>query len=191
MERYSIANAMDKGKYHNKEIHQARTKEHYQQLKVKYMMLKKEYNKVGTFLVIRKLHCGYPRAKMLMAEIFPVKINLFLKFGANTADITAEAKIQFKNTTEINETNFKSKLQSGLKEKFNIFEIEDLSSFNSGNDTILLISIALYENHQDTAEIPAIAKDIEDSIKEVEYAIDNGIALNTLNKLIEVTNDIR
>lgn len=69
MERYRIANAMDKGKYHNKEIHQARTKEHYQQLKVKYMMLKKEYKKVGTFLVIRKLHCGYPRAKMLMAEM--------------------------------------------------------------------------------------------------------------------------
>ncbi len=34
-------------------------------------------------------------------------------------------------------------------------------------------------------------KSIEDSIKEVEYAIDNGIALQTLNKLIEVTNDIR
>ena len=68
-ERYRIANAMDKGKYHNKEMHQAMRKEHYQQLKVKYMMLKKEYGKVGTFMVIQKLHCGYPRAKKLMAEM--------------------------------------------------------------------------------------------------------------------------
>lgn len=68
-ERYRIANAMDKGKYHDKEMHQAMRKEHYQQLKIKYMMLKKEYDKVGTLLVIQKLHCGYPRAKKLMAEM--------------------------------------------------------------------------------------------------------------------------
>ena len=68
-ERYRIANAMDKGKYHYKEIHQARTKEHYQLLKVEYKKLKDEYDKVGTFLVIQKLHVGYPRAKKLMAEM--------------------------------------------------------------------------------------------------------------------------
>ena len=68
-ERFKIANAIDKGKYHYEKMQQARTKEHYQQLKVKYMMLKKEYNKVGTFLVIKKLHVGYPRAKKLMAEM--------------------------------------------------------------------------------------------------------------------------
>lgn len=68
-ERYRIANAMDKGKYHYKEIHQARTKEHYQLLKVEYKKLKDEYDKVGTFMVIQKLHCGYPRAKKLMAEM--------------------------------------------------------------------------------------------------------------------------
>lgn len=122
-------------------------------------------------------------AKILVAEYYSVKINLFLKFGANTADITAEAKIKFKNTTGINETDFKSKLKSELKEQFNIFEIEDLSSFNSGNDTILLVSIALYENHQDTTEIPAIAKDIEDSIKNAVQILKpisvNDIAFNT------------
>ena len=49
-------------------MHQAMRKEHYQQLKVKYMMLKKEHGNVGALLVIQKLHVGYPRAKKLMAE---------------------------------------------------------------------------------------------------------------------------
>lgn len=68
-ERYRIANAIDKGKYHCEKMHQARTKEHYQLLKVEYKKLKEEYDKVGTLLVIQKLHVGYPRAKKLMAEM--------------------------------------------------------------------------------------------------------------------------
>jgi hypothetical protein len=36
---------------------------------VEYKKLKDEYDKVGTFMVIQKLHVGYPRAKKLMAEM--------------------------------------------------------------------------------------------------------------------------
>ena len=74
-ERYRVANAIDKGKYHCEKMQQARTKEHYQLLKVEYKKLKEEYDKVGTFLVIQKLHVGYPRAKKLMNEMENEKKN--------------------------------------------------------------------------------------------------------------------
>ena len=69
IERYRIANSLDKGKYDYERLQLARSKEYYDKLVATYKALCLEHGKVGVMMLMRTGHCGYPRAKKLVAEM--------------------------------------------------------------------------------------------------------------------------
>ncbi len=68
-ERYRISNAADKGKYNHKRLLNARTKEYYNKLIETYYKLKREEGHVGVMRLMEVGHCGFYRAKRIIAEM--------------------------------------------------------------------------------------------------------------------------
>ena len=69
LERYRRANALSAGKFNRERMLAAKDKKYYEELKQRYAELKKRYGHVGTYMVMRTLHVGYPRARKLIDEI--------------------------------------------------------------------------------------------------------------------------
>lgn len=69
IERYRIANALDKGKFDRERLMKAQTKEYYQNLVRTYQRLKDEYGHCGIWMLMNEGHCGYPRAKKIVNEM--------------------------------------------------------------------------------------------------------------------------
>lgn len=68
-ERYKMANSLDKGKYDFERLRQARTKEYYENLVETYKRLMEQHGYVGTWMLMKTGHCGYPRAKRIISEM--------------------------------------------------------------------------------------------------------------------------
>lgn len=69
LERYRRANALSAGKFNRERMQAARGETYYEELKKRYAELKKQYGHVGTYMVMRTLHVGYPRARKLMVDM--------------------------------------------------------------------------------------------------------------------------
>lgn len=69
MERYRIANALDRGKFDRDKMIAAKSQDYYNKLVITYKKLKKQYGYCGIWMLMREGHCGYPRAKKLIAEM--------------------------------------------------------------------------------------------------------------------------
>lgn len=69
MERYRRANALDKGKFNIDKMVAARGKRSHDRLVRTYKRLVKKYGHCGIWMLMKAGHCGYPRAKGIIAEI--------------------------------------------------------------------------------------------------------------------------
>ena len=69
MERFRTANQLSAGKYNKERLRQACTKEYYQMLVATYHKLETELGHCGIWKLMKVGHCGYPRAKRIIAEL--------------------------------------------------------------------------------------------------------------------------
>jgi hypothetical protein len=69
LERYRTSNSLDKGKFNRERMLEAQSQEHYQKLVDTYQELKKVHGYVGIWMLMQEGHCGYPRAKKIIAEM--------------------------------------------------------------------------------------------------------------------------
>lgn len=68
-ERYRRANSLDKGKFNRDKMIAAQGKERYKKLAITYKRLVKKHGYCGIMMLMKVGHCGYPRAKKLIAEM--------------------------------------------------------------------------------------------------------------------------
>lgn len=69
LERYRKANALSKGKFDRDRLIAAQGKENHDRLVNIYKELKEEHGQVGIWMLMKTGHCGYPRAKQIIAEM--------------------------------------------------------------------------------------------------------------------------
>lgn len=69
LERYRASNSLDKGKFDRDRMIAAQGKENHNRLVDTYHELKKVHGFVGIWMLMKAGHCGYPRAKKIIAEI--------------------------------------------------------------------------------------------------------------------------
>lgn len=67
--RYKEANSLDKGKFDRDKMIAAQGKECYKKLVRIYKRLVKKHGCCGIWMLMKEGHCGYPRAKKLVAEM--------------------------------------------------------------------------------------------------------------------------
>jgi len=68
-ERYRKANSLDKGKFNRDKMMAAQGEENHKRLIRVYKSLKKKHGHCGIFLLMKKGHCGYPRARKIVKEM--------------------------------------------------------------------------------------------------------------------------
>ena len=70
IERYKSANSLDKGKFNRDKMEAARSKEHEESLKSKYIIIWLDKGSaVGVYEFMQKAHVGYPRAVRIIKEM--------------------------------------------------------------------------------------------------------------------------
>ena len=69
MERYRIANALDKGKFNRDKMIAAQGMRSYDKVVRVYKRLVKEHGHCGIWKLMKNGHCGYQRAKKIVNEI--------------------------------------------------------------------------------------------------------------------------
>lgn len=69
MERYRRANSLDKGKFDRGKMRAAMGEKNYKKLVRTYKRLVKKHGYCGIMMLMKVGHCGYPRAKKLVAEM--------------------------------------------------------------------------------------------------------------------------
>jgi len=69
IKHYRTANQLSKGKYDKERLLKAQTKEYHEELIRTYWMLVKEHGHCGIYMLMKKGHCGYPRAKRIVNEL--------------------------------------------------------------------------------------------------------------------------
>lgn len=67
--RYRASNSLDKGKFDRDRMLAAQGKENHDRLVSIYKELKEEHGQVGIWMLMKAGHCGYPRAKRIIAEM--------------------------------------------------------------------------------------------------------------------------
>lgn len=69
IERYKAANALSKNKFNRDKMTEAKSQDYYNKLVRTYKRLVKKHGYCGIMMLMKVGHCGYPRAKKLIAEM--------------------------------------------------------------------------------------------------------------------------
>lgn len=69
IERYKIANALDKGKFNREKMLQAKSQENKERLRREYVSMQKKMGSVGVYAFMKSAHCNYYTALRIKAEM--------------------------------------------------------------------------------------------------------------------------